>query len=157
MAELVGTGLPDLTPVPADGGGEGEPRHLYTLAGNEGTAFGVICSYDPSNGGAPRLAVRLYGGPGALVHVWDSGTGALLGTLEGPQPDRDYSNLVTYRRPSDGPPRIAGGDHEGRLLIWDGDDYSTVHAVSTNVDGHQVERLVVYEEPVTGRMRLVAA
>jgi hypothetical protein len=86
MADLVGTGLPDLTPVPVDRSGvEGEPRHLYTPAGTaQATIFGVICSYDPSNGGAPRLVVGLYG-EGALVHVWDSGTGALLGALEGPR------------------------------------------------------------------------
>jgi hypothetical protein len=86
-----------------------------------------------------------------------AGRGHACELWRGPEPDRDYRNLATYRRPSDGRPRIAGGDHEGRLCIWDGDDLSLLNAVSTNVDGCCVQRLLVYEEPVTGKIRLVAA
>jgi hypothetical protein len=160
MAELVGTGLADLTPVPADGGGaEGEPRHLYTLAGTAEEVIGEICSYDTTHGGAPRLIVKPSGGhPGeGLVHVWDSGTGAFLRAWQGRQPYQEFCNLVTYRRPSDGRPRIATGDYGDHVCAWDGDDFSAVLAVSTNAEGHQVQRLLVYEEPMTGRIRLVAA
>jgi hypothetical protein len=43
----------------------------------------------------------------------------------------------------------------GHLSIWSGDDLTVLHEIETNSEGHAVKYLVVYEEPTTGRLRLV--
>jgi hypothetical protein len=91
------------------------------------------------------------------LHVYDTGTGALLRALEGPETNQDPTkNLVTYQRPSDGRPRIASGISDERLGIWDGDDFSVLHAIQTNDHGYHVQCVAVYVEPTSGRARLVS-
>jgi hypothetical protein len=107
MAGLVDTAFqPDLTPVVAEAGAvEGDPRPVYTWAGPPGSALGLVGSYTPSGGGAPRLVAAL--GAGATLSVWDTGTGAFLGALQGPGGGHGCRSLVTYQRPSDDRPRVA--------------------------------------------------
>jgi hypothetical protein len=155
MAGLVGTaGLADLTPVAADAGAvEGDPRPVYTWAGPPGTQMNLVGSYLPSNGGAPRL-VAAGGGAGAALGVWDTGTGALLGALEGPG-GRGCRCLLTYQRASDDRPRVATGSNRGHLCIWDGDDLQLLHAMDNSPEAFPVRCLAVYEEPTSGSTRLV--
>jgi WD40 repeat protein len=157
MAELVGaTRLPDLTPLAAGGqGGEGDPRPFYTLAYEAGPVFGLLSTYTPSDGGVPRLVVKLDEESTSSLQVWDTGTGAFLRAFEGVEPDEDSKILVTYHRPSDGRPRIAAGMKDGHLCVWDGDDFTALQTVQTNTEGLCVNRLAVYEEPRGGRTRLV--
>jgi hypothetical protein len=90
------------------------------------------------------------------VGVWDTGTGALLCSLQGLPRDQAVLSLVTYERPSDGRPRIAAGFEAGLMRIYDGEDYSTLHAISTTPQHTAVSRLIAYEEPTSGRTRLVS-
>jgi hypothetical protein len=155
VAGPVGTTvLADLTPVAAEAGAaEGDPRPVYTWVGPSGHQ-GRVRSYPPSGGGAPRLVAAVR--DGASLGVWDTGTGALLGALQGPgTADRVWS-LITYQRASDGRPRVAAGFEGGHLFIWDGDDLQVLHATQTYPEGRDVQRLAVYEEPPSGRTRLVA-
>jgi hypothetical protein len=156
MAGSAGTRtLPDLTPVAAEAGAaEGDPRPVYTWTGPSGGALGLVCSYPPSDGGAPRLVADV--GPGLTLAVWDTATLAFLGALAGPPGVETVSSLVTYQRPSDGRPRIAAGSDGDRVCIWDGDDLQLLHAIHTNPGGHDVSRLAVYEEPTSGSTRLVS-
>jgi hypothetical protein len=156
MAGLVGTtALPNLTPVAAEAGAaEGDPRPVYTWEGyadelTRPPEMGLICSYTPSDGGAPRLVALV--GDGYTLGVWDTGTGAFLGALE----PKSFSCLVTYKRPSDGRPRVAAGSRGGDLCIWDGDDFRVLHAIQTNLLRSAVSCLAVYEEPTSGRTRLI--
>jgi hypothetical protein len=55
------------------------------------------------------------------------------------------------------PHRIAASSGVGRLYTWSGDDYRLLRTIPTNPEGHAVYHLVVYEEPMDGRIRLVAA
>jgi hypothetical protein len=87
--------------------------------------------------------------------VWDSGTGACLWALEGLDRDHEFTDLATYQRPSDGRPRIAAGSNRGRLCIWDGEDFRLIHRIVTSAKGVSVRHLAVYEEPMSGKMRLV--
>jgi hypothetical protein len=108
MAGLDGTaGLPDLTPVAAEAGAvEGDPRPVYTWAGPPGGWASMAHAYTPSDGG---LAPRLVAGSGAAhpLGVWDTGTDTLLRALQAPESDFRFMCVVTYRRSSDGRPRIA--------------------------------------------------
>jgi WD40 repeat protein len=155
MAGLDGTALlPDLTPVAAEAGAaEGDPRPVYTWTGPQAIIKGLVCSYRPSDGGAPRLVADL-GGRGSLG-VWDTGTGAFLGALQGPEHEFAFTSLVTYQRPSDGRPRIAAGSNGGDLCIWDGGDFQLLHNIRTNGGRPTGIRLAVYEEPTSGSTRLV--
>jgi WD40 repeat protein len=155
MAGLVGTTvLADLTPVAAEAGAaEGDPRPVYTWTSPSAGEDGMVRSYTPSDGGAPRLVVAAAVGGGATLCVWDTGTGAFLGALQGP--GRALWSLVTYQRPSDARPRIAAGSNGGHLSIWDGDDLHVLHTVAVNGDEDPVQCLAVYEEPTSGRTRLV--
>jgi hypothetical protein len=154
MADLDGIiHLADLTPLAAEAGAaEGDPRPVYTWAGPSRTDTVNICSYTPSDGGAPRLVADV--GAGDFLGVWDTGTGVFLQALH-----PCAWTLVTYQRRSDGRPRIAAGCRGGRLHIWDGDDFSTLHAM--RVAGAERRKistcLAVYEEPTSGSTRLVSA
>jgi WD40 repeat protein len=117
--------------------------------------LGLVRSYLPSDGGAPRLVAVL--GGGAFLRVWDTGTGTLLQALEFPQPGQELGSLVTYQRPSDDRPRVAAGSDGGHLCIWDGDDFQLVHDIVASAAARPVSRLAVYEEPVSGSTRLVSA
>jgi WD40 repeat protein len=86
--------------------------------------------------------------------VWDTGTGAFLRALRGPEHDDGFRCLVTYQQRSDGRPRVAAGSSGGHLCIWDGDDFQVLHIVQTS-DGISCGCLAVYEEPTRGRTRLV--
>jgi hypothetical protein len=156
MAGLVGTvPLPDLTPVAAEAGtAEGDPRPLYSWAGPRGYTP-LIRFYTPSDGGAPRLVARVRGG--GLLDVWHTGTGAWLGALQGPDPSHEFSILLTYQRASDGRPRVAAGMNGGHVCIWDGDDLHLLHSIRTIPNNHLMQWLVVYDEPISGRTRLVSA
>jgi WD40 repeat protein len=94
-------------------------------------------------------------GDGASLRVWETGTGALLRALECRGPHNDICSLLTYQRASDGRPRIAAGSHGGQLCIWDGDDFRVLHNVEVSPGGHALRLLAVYEEPTSGRTRLV--
>jgi WD40 repeat protein len=155
MAGLVGiAGLADLTPLVAAeaGAAEGDPRPVYTWTGPAGDEQAMMSSYLPSDGGAPRLVAAGIGG-GATLCVWDTGTGALLRALQGP--DHVVWSLVAYQRRSDGSPRIGAGSDEGHLSIWDGDDFQLVHTIRTDREACRLHRLAVYEEPTSGMIRLV--
>jgi hypothetical protein len=158
MAGLVGAaGLADLTPVAAEAGAgaaEGDPRPVYTwMSPSEGG--GLVGSYLPSDGGAPRLVSVV--GFGQSLCVWDTGTGALLQALQGPDPGRVCRSLATYQRPSDGRPRVAAGFDGGHLWIWDGDDFQLLRTARIKSNGYySAPRLAVYEELRSGRTRLVS-
>jgi hypothetical protein len=156
MAELVATTrLPDLTPVAHESGsGEGDPRPVYTCQIEEGLALGPLRSYTPSDGGAPRLMARVKVGAIRCLGVWESSTGASLGALEAP-PSHSFESLVTYQRSSDGCPRVAAGSNTGELCISDGDDYEILRVIETSPDRRPIHGLAVYEEPTSGRTRLV--
>jgi WD40 repeat protein len=158
MAGLVSTiHLPNLTPVIADGeGSEGDPRPLFTLEATSGPASRLIRSYTPTDGGSPRLVARLYKfASDPCLHVWDSGTGVCLRALEGLDPVHEFTEVMTYQRPSDGRPRIAAGSNRGRLCIWDGEDFQLLHRIWTSTRRVPVRHLAVYEAPMTGTIRLV--
>jgi hypothetical protein len=155
MAGLVGTTvLADLTPVAAEAGAaEGDIRWVYTWEGLPGNWMSKVRSYPPSDGGAPRLVAMV--GTDCCMGVWDTGTGAFLAALQGPEGAGDVDRLVTYQRPSDGRPRIAAGFRRGHLCIWDGDHFQVLHARRTSPEGGYSRCLAVYEEPTSGRTRLV--
>jgi WD40 repeat protein len=160
MAGLADTiTLADLTPLVAAEAGaalEGDPRPVYTWAGPSGRALSLVRSYTPSDGGAPRLVADV-GGADAFLGVWDTGTGAFLGALQVPGPAPcDSESCITYQRPSDGRPRVAAGSSRGRLCIWDGDDLQLLHTVQVNAKQRALTCLAVYEEPTSGRTRLVS-
>jgi hypothetical protein len=157
MAGLVGTAaLADLTPLVAAEAGaalEGDPRPVYTWAGPQGDMPSLVRSYLPSGGGEPRLVADL--GAGDDLGVWDTGTGAFLGGLLAPQAAGMFTSLVTYQRASDGRPRVAAGADEGHFSVWDGDDFQLLHTITATAEGRPVRCLAVYEEPTSGRTRLV--
>jgi WD40 repeat protein len=157
MADLAATlQLPDLTAVAHEGGAaEGDPRPVYTFQSDMNHQRLLVRSYTPSDGGPPRLVANVCAGSDRLLSVWDSRTGAFLRALQGPQIIRGSSNLVTYQRCSDGRPRVAAAYHRGVLYIWDGDDYSLLHAIETDAEGRHLQRLAVYEEPTSASTRLV--
>jgi hypothetical protein len=149
MAGLVA----DLTPVAAgEGAAEGDPRPVYTWTGPSGSEMNMVRSYPPFDGGAPRLVVHM--DDGACLGVWETGTGAFLGALQGPD-DSLVCSLVTYQRPSDPRFRVAAGSEGGYFCIWQGDDFRVLHVIQTNQSGFAVRWLAVYEEPTSGRTRLV--
>jgi hypothetical protein len=153
-----GASLPDLTPVAAEAGAaEGDPRLVYTWAGPPHNTRIGVCSYLPSGGGAPRLVaeIGILPSPMCRLGVWDIGTGALLRALPCPQGSTTVVSLVTYQRSSDGRPRIAAGSDGGGLCIWDGDEFQLLHTLGDNLDGYPIDHLAVYEEPTSGRTRLV--
>jgi WD40 repeat protein len=142
----------DLTPGAAEAGwAEGDPRPVYTWAGPSGGEEGIVSSYTPSDGGAPRLIAEA-GGTGGALSVWDTGTGAFLGALQGP--DHVVWRLLTYQRGSDGRPRIAAGSHGGLLRIWNGDDLQLLHTIRAKEEARPLDHLAVYEEPTSGRTRI---
>jgi WD40 repeat protein len=155
MAGLVGTTvLADLTPVAAEAGAaEGDPRPVYKWTSPSADEDSMVRSYTPSDGGAPRLVVAADVGSGADLCVWDTGTGALVQSLQGP--DRAVWSLLTYQRPSDGRPRVVASSDGGHLCIWDGDDMQLLHTITVSEEGDPVLGLAVYEEPTSGRVRLV--
>jgi hypothetical protein len=91
---------------------------------------------------------------GQPLGVWDTGTGAFVGALESPQPEYCV-RCVTYQRPSDGRPRVAAATNPNHLCIWDGDDLQLLHAFQISARKRPVRCLAVYEEPTSGRTRLV--
>jgi hypothetical protein len=130
---------------------EGDPRHAFEW---KGPIYGAPRSYPPSDGGAPRLVMAARSSQPSLG-VWDTGTGAFLRALEWPQ-RRDYdTRFFTYQRPSDGRPRIAAVGRAGQLGIWDGDDFQMLYTLQAGSEGVPVGCLAVYEEPTSGRTRLV--
>jgi WD40 repeat protein len=147
--------MTDLRRVTAEAGAaEGNPRPLYTWAGPWGSELTLVRSYTPSGGDAPRLVAAV--GAGADLGVWDTGTGAFVGALQGFELGHESTSLVTYRRLSDSRPRIAAGSNGGLLSIWDGDDLQAIRTIRATPDGHgQVGKLAVYGEPISGSTRLV--
>jgi hypothetical protein len=119
--------------------------------------LGLVRSYNPSGGGAPRVVANflLEEGPDHYpgLGVWDSGTGAFLHALPRLDLREDVSCLLTYWR-SGGDYRIAAGSTQGRLHVWD-EEGRSLHIVKTNARHLRVGQLAVYEEPTTGRSRLV--
>jgi hypothetical protein len=89
------------------------------------------------------------------VGVWDTGTGAFVGALHAPEPGDGCKSLLTYRRPSEGRPRVAGAFVSSHLCIWDGDDLQLLHTIQIDDITSTCQRLAVYEEPTSGRTRLV--
>jgi hypothetical protein len=149
---LVSETGPDARGCGGGGGGGRPPTGLHVgwpLGGEEAKPGPLV---PPSDGGAPRLVAV----PGTVpaLSVWDTGTGAFLGALQGPD-DSVVCSLVTYQRPSDGRPRVAAGSDGGHLCIWDGDDFQLLHTIRANPEGLAVGNLAVYEEPTSGRTRLV--
>jgi WD40 repeat protein len=146
--------MEDLAPVaPEAGAAEDNPRPLYTWAGPVGGELSLVRSYIPSDGDAPRLVATA--GIGLNLCVWDTETGALLQALLGSRPGHESTSLVTYRRLSDGRPRIAAGSNGGLLSIWDGDDLQAIRSIQADPDGNSVGKLAVYEDPTSGSTRLV--
>jgi hypothetical protein len=88
-------------------------------------------------------ATRLVGGcsvpGGTCLAVFDTGTGAFL---RGLPRDEAVRSLIVYRRPSGGRPRIAAVSDTGLLCIYDGANIS-------------VCQLIAYEDPTSGRTRLI--
>jgi hypothetical protein len=157
MAELVATTrLPDLTPLAPEPGlaAEGDPRPVYTCQLEGGLAIGPLRSYTPSDGGAPRLVARGNVDLTRCLGVWDSGSGAWLAALQAPR-SQFFQSLVTYQRGSDGRPRVAAGSNKSHVCIFDGDDYRTLRVVEAARDRLPIHSLAVYEEPTSGRTRLV--
>jgi WD40 repeat protein len=152
---------PALTPVVARAGGaegdDGAPHLVYTWQGHDHHVLTLLRSYTPSGGGSPRLVATHYGGKihHWFLSVWDTGTGAFVGALEGPEQRRGFGSLLTYQRAPDGRPRIAMGFHDGYLCIWDGDDHNLRHTIQIDPMGHSVRFLAVYEEPTSRKTRLV--
>jgi hypothetical protein len=132
------------------GAAEGDPRPVYTWAGPSGSEMSLVRSYTPSDGGVPRLVANV--GDGVSLCVWDTGTGAFWGALQG---DDDFCSLVTYNRASDDRPRVVAGTIYGQLCVWDGDDLQVLHTVEANADERPLHHLAVYEEPTGDRTRLV--
>jgi hypothetical protein len=160
MAGLADTiRLADLVPVAAQAGkgGGDEPHRVFRGHIPNCTAVSYLSSYTPSDGGAPRLVadINLEACGTSLLGVWDTGTGAFLRALPSLTDDEVFTSLVTYQRPSDSRPRVAAGSGKGHVCIWDGDDFSVLHAILANREGCAVYRLAVYEEPTGGRTRLV--
>jgi hypothetical protein len=169
MAELADrTCPPDLTLVAdEEGATEGQPRPVFRCQGNG--ALGnyyvarlfraLVSSYRPSDGGSTRLVASFHVGPDVCLGVWDSGTGIFLRCLD-PVEESIYVinavlSLVTYQRLSDNSPRIAAG-YQGWFCIWHGDDYSILQVIKPALgvpDG--VDKIVVYDDPGSGRTRLV--
>jgi hypothetical protein len=145
----------DLTPVAAEAGAaEGDPRPVYTWMGSLGSRLSMVGSYPPSGGGAPRLVAHIRAG--VTLSVWDTGTGAFLGALQGPDPRDMFTSFITYQRPSDAPPRVAAVSARGYLSIWDGDDFRLLlKTLEADSDLRSALCLSVYEEPISGRTRLV--
>jgi hypothetical protein len=139
------------------GAGEGDPELAYTWQGRPTNEPDLLLrSYTPSEGGSPRLVA--YVGSGAPLGVWDTGTGAFLPALGGAQRREvgvRVTSLLTYQRPSDGRPIIAAGSERGQLTIVSGGDGRSLHAIPTSTEGEAVICLAVYEEPTSGRTRLV--
>jgi WD40 repeat protein len=152
MAEMVDTpSLGDLTPVAAKArAAEGDPRPVYTWAGPPGTKMSLVRSFNPSDGGAPRLVAA-----DAFLCVWDTGTGAFLGALQGPDPRCVCRSLLAYQRASDGRPRVAAGSDGGTLFVWDGDDFQLLHALVASADARTLTCMAMYAEPISERTRLV--
>jgi hypothetical protein len=152
------THLPDLTPVaPEAAWAEGDPRPIYTCQVTTAHRISTVESYAPSDGSAPRLMANLGMGQDRCVGVWDTGTGAFVRALHGPHSGQEFWSLTTYQRPSDGRPRVAAGSARGHLCVWDGDDFSALHTIETNPEGRSLAKMVVYEDPATGRTRLVTS
>jgi hypothetical protein len=148
--------LPDLTPAaPEPGALEGRPRHVYTWEIDSGHGGVCLAWYNPLGSGGARLVAGFRLKDGTCLGVWDTGTGAFVGDLRGLPSDYHVRSLVTYERPSDGRPRIAAGSETSYFCIYDGEDYSTLRAVPTTPKYTAVTRLAVYEEPTSGRARLV--
>jgi WD40 repeat protein len=149
--------LPDLTPVAAEAGAaEGDPRWVYTCPAQPGQQALVLCSYTPTGGGAPRLVAHTrVGAQDQCLSVWDTGSGAFLRALRGPDPRQGFVSLVTYQRPSDGRPRVIAGGDSGQLCVFDGDDFTILHTTPTDSKRYGIGRLAVYEGPVEGGTRLV--
>jgi hypothetical protein len=156
MAGLVDITVPeDLRPVAAEAGAaEGDPGPVYTWTGPLGRETGLVRSYVPSDGGAPRLVADV-GADVLRLCVWDSGTGALVRELRAPECSPVCRGLVTYQRRPDDRPRIAAVSDGGDMCIWDGDDLQVLHTFETHPGVPAVRCLAVYEEPISGRARLV--
>jgi hypothetical protein len=149
---------PPLTAVLVKAGGaEGDPRPVYTWEGRGDHVLTLVRSYTPSGGGAPRLVAILYGNRDRhwFLGVWDTGTGAFVGALEGPPQTQGFGSLFTYQRASNGHPRIAAVTYRGPLCIWDGDDLSLQHTIQTHPVEYSLTLLAVYKEPIGKWTRLV--
>jgi hypothetical protein len=148
--------LPDLTPVaPEAGAGEGDIRRAFTWHLGDDHS-GPTRGYTPLEGGEARLVEGVTLPGRTCLGVWDTGTGALLRGLQCSPRHRAVWSLVTYRRPSGGRPRTAAGSQGGLLCIYDGEDYSTLCAIQTTPEVHNsVCQLIPYEDPTSGRTRLV--
>jgi hypothetical protein len=94
-------------------------------------------------------------GDQAGLGVWDTGTGAFVHALQGPDRDRAVVSLLTYQGPSDGRPRVAASFRGGHLCIFDGDDFRLLQTTRVGDDRRVTTCLAVYEEPTSGRARLV--
>jgi hypothetical protein len=93
----------------ANGGTEAIPL-VYTLQAETGRTCSCLGSYTPSDGGAIRLVTIFSLGTDVCPGVWETGTGAFLGPLQGVQRGGQESwSLLTYQRSSDRRPRIAAG------------------------------------------------
>jgi hypothetical protein len=157
MAALItATRLPDLMPTaPGVEGAGGDARPVFTWQADAGatSSYRLLRSSVPSDGGTPRLIADFHhGGVGdRCLGVWDTGTGALSHMLH-----QDCTSLVTYRRQSDGASRVAAGSRSGEIHTWDGDDFGLVTTTWRVTRGGPTPRLIAYEDPASGRIRLVS-
>jgi hypothetical protein len=134
------------------GGGGGRPPTCLHVGRPPGKSDEPGPLVPPVRWGRAPLCGRFRG---AFLGVWDTGTGAFLGTLWCPGPLDVIHSLVTYQRASDDRPRVAAVFGRGRLCIWDGDDMQVLPTFETHRELPAVRCLAVYEEPTSGRTRLV--
>jgi hypothetical protein len=80
---------------------------IYSLQTDIDRAYSRLESYTPFDGGATRLVAVFNLGPDICPCVWDTGSGAFLGPLDGV--GQEFWSLVAYQRSSDRRPRIAAG------------------------------------------------
>jgi hypothetical protein len=156
--------LPDLTvAAPVEGAAEGGPRPLFTFACRVARAPQCISvrSYTPFNGGRLRLLAIVAKDEGSCMGVWDTGTGAFLQALRDPDLTDKFTCIVAYPQRPDGRYAVAAGSNGGRICAWDGDDFRRLFCLDTNPTERDreasVSYLVAYEEPASGRVRLVSA
>jgi WD40 repeat protein len=124
-----------------EAGADASPRLLHRWPDEPGErltfALAVYASSDPHQP-HPRIVVARDGAPPALV-TYCCGTGEVLAEL----PGNHQHHLATYKRPSDGWPRIVSGGAAGWLRIFDGDSYELLHEHK----GEQINCLLIYYEP----------
>jgi hypothetical protein len=128
---------------------------VYTLALEGKHECTHVLSFTPSSGGAPRLVLGMMDDDDyPFLAVYDTGSGAFLGTVEAPErePRQGVCSLISYQQPSNGLVCLVAGFGNGRVFVWNGNDRSLLRIIWTN----QVDHLAMYEDPGSGKARLVS-